>query len=369
MAHLLNDREISDYENNCVTEVTIDVKVVLQIIKHGSDGDDPCEHYDGFITGLRENNSTHVTNVFRKPSDIETDDDYTATVQNYQNLYLQAFKDYDLEQEIVGFYKKASDMNIFSKVDDLKDWIEFQISADKNCMKGCVFIVYDEHRMSCGDFGMRAYRVSTQAIELYEKSLEAGARPFSLSTVKKNELNFEDILDELPINIKSSNLMNCLLLQMENERLESIENNATGNLNSQICRNKFGDELYAPAYTLACTSNIEAQTEKMKESVEEVSKETKRFLDNQRNLYAATNKKNQIMSAKRLKNEQLEKEGKEPEDINETDIDKQVRMPEEYNRLPGLVLSYQSNIYSDSVKNISAGNIGKLFVADKLQDE
>ena len=71
---------------------------------------------------IQIHNSTHITNVFRNPSDIETDDDYTSTVQNYQNLYLQAFKDYDLEQEIVGFYKKTSDMNLFSKVDDLKDW-------------------------------------------------------------------------------------------------------------------------------------------------------------------------------------------------------------------------------------------------------
>merc|ERR1712048_1116772 len=106
MAHMLTDRDYAEYEENCVSEVTIDVKVVLQIIKHGSDGDEPGEHYDGFITGLRENNSTHITNVFRKPSDIETDDDYAATVQNYQSLYLQAFKDYDWSKKWSAFTKK-----------------------------------------------------------------------------------------------------------------------------------------------------------------------------------------------------------------------------------------------------------------------
>jgi len=204
---------------------------------------------------------------------------------------------------------------------------------------------------------------------MYDEATSDGTKPFSISNVKKHRLSYDEILEEIPITIKSSNLMNCLLHQIENDRQNQLERNVTGTLNSQICKNRFGDQLVTPAYSLACTSNIEEHTELMRDSIDEVSKETKKFLDNQRNLYQATTKKNNLLSRLRMENEQLEKEGKEKKPINEDEIDKQVRMPEEYNRLHGLVLSYQSNIFCDSVKNISAGNIGKLFVAEGLQDE
>jgi len=358
-------------EERPVKAVCIDVKVVLQIIKHGQDDPRTCDNgLDGFLTGLPENGITNVTQSFRNLNSQDIpEEDYNNQVNKYQTNFLTKLRKGNQDHIMVGFYKKTSNFNIISKAEDLNDMYEFQKRNDATSGNGTVMLAYDEHRMSNGDFGMRAFRISKKGMDMYEEATENNTKPFSISNVKKNKLSFDEILEEIPISIKSSNLMNCLLHQIENDRKNQLERNVTGTLNSQICRNRFGDQLVTPAYSLACTTNIEDQTEAMKESIEEVSKETKKFLDNQRNLYQATSKKNNIINKLRYENEQLIAEGKEPKVINEDDIDKQVRMPEEYNRLQGLVLSYQSDIYCDSVKNISAGNIGKLFVADGMQDQ
>lgn len=359
-----------NYEDRAVKEVHIDVKVVLQIIKHGQDDSRNCDGLDGFLTGLPEDGITHVTHSFRNLNSQDIgEEDYHNQVSRYQTNMLTKLRKENQDHIIVGLYKRTSNFGFFSKAEDLNELKNFQKSNDSKSCNGTIMLVYDEHRMSNGDFGMRAYRISKKGMKMYEEATANGTKAFSVSNVKKNKLSYDEILEEIPISIKSSNLMNCLLHQIENDRQDQLERNVNGTLNSQICRTRFGDQLVTPAYTLACTTNIENHTELMRESIEEVSKETKKFLDNQRNLYSATNKKNSIINRMNMENEQLIREGKEPKPIKEEDIDKQVRMPEEYNRLHGLVLSYQSNIFCDSVKNISAGNIGKLFLADGLQDQ
>ena len=352
-----------------VTQVLIDVKVVLQIIKHAEDDSRNCDGLDGFLTGLPEDGTTHITHSFRNLNSQDIgEDDYHNCVSKYQDGMLKSLRKENQDHMIVGLYKKISNFNFLTKADDLNEVRDFQKRNDKSCNNGTVMIIYDEHRMSNGDFGMRAFRVSKKGMQMYEETT-SDSKAFSVSNVKKATLNYDEILEELPIVIQSSNLMNCMLHQVENDRIAQLEMNVNGTLNSQVCQNKFGDKLVAPAYSLACTSNIEHQAELMRESIEEVSKETKKFVESQRQLYIATSQKNRKISELRVKNETLISEGKEPLPINEEEIDKQVRMPEEYNRLHGMVLSYQSNIFCDSVKNISAGNIGKLFVADGLQDE
>jgi len=353
-----------------VSEVVIDAKVILQIIKHGQDDSRSCDGLDGYICGLLENGVTHVTTSFRNLNSQDIgDDDYHHVVARYQEGMLRSLRKENQDHIIVGLYKKCTNFNIFSKAEDLNQLKAFQKANDTKCQNGTVIIVYDEHRMSNGDFGIRAYRISKKGMKMYDEVKDNDSKAFAVSSVKKANLDYNEILEELPISIKSSNLMNCMLHQVENDRLAALERNVTGTLNSQVCRNKYNDELVPPAYSLACTSNIEEQAELMKESIEEVSKETKRFLDNQRSLYVATGNKNRKMNEIRMKNEALLAAGKPIEEITEEEINKMVRMPEEYNRLHGMVLSYQSNVFCDSVKNISAGNIGKLFVAQGLQDE
>lgn len=86
-------------------------------------------------------------------------------------------------------------------------------------------------------------------------------------------------------------------------------------------------------------------------------------------MYNATQKKYSLIHQKEKENEEKSKNGEKVTPVDHDEIDKMVKMPEGYNRLSGLVHSYQSNLFCESVKNIAAGNVGKLFVAESIQDQ
>merc|ERR1712000_93356 len=172
-------------------------------------------------------------------------------------------------------------------------------------------------------------RVSEKGMKMYEESLAASSssRPFSVTNVKAHNLDYKEILDEIPTSIKSSYLMNCLLHQIENDRLNQLEKHTVGTLNSELYHSKFGDALIAPAYTLASTTNLQEQTELMKKSIEEIYNDTGRFISNQKQLMNATSRKYGIIHSKERESEEIIKNGGKANDINEEEIDKIVKMP------------------------------------------
>ena len=58
--------------------------------------------------------------------------------------------------------------------------------------------------------------------------------------------------------------------------------------------------------------------------------------------------------------------GEKSKTIDVAEIEKKVKMPEEHNRLGGMVHAYQASVFAESVKNLSAGNMGKLFLSEKI---
>merc|ERR1711931_114707 len=374
------DIDTKDFTIEKVDEVVLNPKVVLQIIKHAQDDNRSSEDgLYGYLTGqtFEEKGTTEITNCFRTlyNQDVEN---YHHTNQEYQKNMLKCLREENQDYIIVGHYKIIANFNFLTKAEDFEALMKFQRDNDTNSCHGTVILVYDPLRMSNGDFGIRAFRVSEKGMTAYTEYLNSDASstkgnwPFSVTAVNSHKIDFTDILEEVPITIKSSYLMNCLLLQIENARVEDLKKNTNGTLKSQIVRNKLGDKLMAPSYTMACGSNLLNQTELMKRSVEEISADTTKFLKSQKELLNATRNKASLLSTMDSENEKKKSNGEKTSDIDKAtleEINKRVKMPDEYNRLPGLVYSYQASLFCDSVKNISAGNVGKLFVAESMQDQ
>lgn len=76
-----------------------------------------------------------------------------------------------------------------------------------------------------------------------------------------------------------------------------------------------------------------------------------------------------MISQKERENAESQAKGGKTVPIDVAEIEKQVKMPEEHNRLNGMVHAYQANVFSESVKNLSAGTIGKLFLSEKVVDQ
>jgi len=235
-------------------------------------------------------------------------------------------------------------------------------------------LVYDGIRMANGDFGLRAYRISEAAMTMYAKYTAKTKKapkstPFAVGNLQAAGLSMEDMLVEIPISVKSSYLMNCLLHQMENCRLDDIEKETRGSLIGHSATTKNNIQYMAPAYTIANSTHLQEQTSLLKDCVEAVNTDTQTYFHAQRQLHNATIKKHQMISQKERENAESQAKGGKTVPIDVAEIEKQVKMPEEHNRLNGMVHAYQANVFSESVKNLSAGTIGKLFLSEKVVDQ
>jgi len=359
----------SEYHH--VDEVIIDAKVVLQIIKHAQDDSRSSPNcLDGYLTGFSDGGITELTHSFRSLSADDyshNDDEFFKISSQYQDNMLRRLREQNQDHILVGFYRKVPNFNFMTKPDDLLNFLDFQLVNDKANTNGTVMIVYDHVRMSSGDFGLRAYRVSEKAIKMYEKTKKKTSKnqknPFAVSFIQEAKLTFDEMLVEVPISIKSSYLMNCMLHQLETCRLADMKKTVKGSL---FGLGKRDSKLTNPAYSIACNKNLQNQTESLKTCVEEANNDTHKFLMLQRNLHNATIKKHQIIAAKERENADLATKGEKVKSIDVPEIEKMVKMPEEHNRLGGMVHAYQASVFSESVKNLSAGNMGKLFLSEKI---
>lgn len=365
------------YEYHHVNEVIIDAKVVLQVIKHNNDDNRTSPNgLDGYITGFSHDGVTEITHSFRSlnQDEHEDEDEYFRASATYQDHMLRRLRDQNQDHILVGFYRKVANFKFMTKSDDLVNLMDFQLTNDK-INGSTVMIVYDGVRMANGDFGLRAYRISEPAMTMYakfqadRKKASKTTTPFAVSNLQASGLSMGDMLVEIPISVKSSYLMNCLLHQMENCRLNDIEKETRGSLIGHSATTKNNIQYVAPAYSIANATHLQQQTSLLKDCVEAVNTDTHTFFNSQRNLHNATIKKHQMISQKERENAEAREKGLKPQTIDVAEIEKSVKMPEEHNRLNGMVHAYQANVFAESVKNLSAGTIGKLFLTEKVTDQ
>ena len=369
---------MTDYEYHHVNEVILDAKVVLQIIKHNNDDSRTSPNgLDGYITGFSHDGLTEVTHSFRSlnQDDHDDEDDYYRASAMYQDNMLRRLRDQNQDHILVGFYRKVANFRFMTKSDDLVNLMDFQLANDKT-NGSTVMLVYDGVRMANGDFGLRAYRISEAAMTMYAKFQQdrkkknaKATTPFAVSNLQSSGLSMEDMLIEIPISVKSSYLMNLALQQMENCRLNDIEKETRGSLIGHSATTKNNIQYIPPAYTIANSTHLQQQTNLLKDCVEAVNTDTHTFFNSQRNLHNATIKKHQLISQKERENAEAREKGQKVQQIDIAEIEKTVKMPEEHNRLNGMVHAYQANVFAESVKNLSAGTIGKLFLSEKIVDQ
>jgi len=363
------------FEYHEVSEVIVDAKVVLQIIKHGADDKRSSpNNLDGYLTGFSKDSVTEVTHSFRSIHSTDTnEEDYQRMSGQYQTSMLRRLRDQNQDHLLVGYYRKVPNLAFMTRPDELLSFIAFQMGNDQVSSTGTVMLVYDEKRMSQGDFGLRAYRISRKAMQLYwdwsKDKNKKGKAPFVVSNVQEHDLTVGEMLIELPVSVKSSWLMNCLLHQIENYRLNDIERETSGSLFGRASTAKHESRLHVPAYTVASTRVLQEQAENMKNCVEEVHQQSNRFIQLQRNLHNATLKKHEKIQQKERENAEKEQNGEKTQAIDVAEIDKQVKMPEEHNRIAGMVSTFQANLFCETVKNVSSGTMGKLFLAESVTDK
>jgi translation initiation factor 3 subunit H len=198
--------------------VQIDSLVVMKIVKHvdlefyAGISEVAGETCQGILTGLIsvDDKRLEITNCFPTPrSEVLLEGDETnASAYAQDNKQdetidmLKRFRNMNIDYELVGFYQAHLFGACFNH-DVFLSMVDYQLNNPD-----AVVLIYDPVRTRQGLLTLKAYRLSRKALELGINN------DWSPEVTKQAGLNFSNLLEELPIIIKNSHLMNVMISEL-----------------------------------------------------------------------------------------------------------------------------------------------------------
>uniref|UniRef100_A0A7S0ZE47 MPN domain-containing protein n=1 Tax=Timspurckia oligopyrenoides TaxID=708627 RepID=A0A7S0ZE47_9RHOD len=200
--------------------VELEGLVVMKIIKHAQ------ENYPSNVAGQllgMDVESTHleITNSYPFPplssSSSEQNDafgneefalDHYVQIDHlqYQLDMMHCVREVNIDHQVVGWYQSTG-----SKVSSFltPQWLETQASYQSN-LNAVVCLIYDPVRTVEGSLNLRAFRIGSKFMNLYENS---SFDSFSFAKFDVNSI--EEIIEEVPIRIRNVSLINAMVSTLE----------------------------------------------------------------------------------------------------------------------------------------------------------
>ncbi|KAI1715937.1 JAB1/Mov34/MPN/PAD-1 ubiquitin protease domain-containing protein [Ditylenchus destructor] len=333
-----------------VDKVQIDSLVVMKIVKHvdiefySGMSEVAGETCQGILTGLisPDDRRLEVTNCFPTPRPetlLEGDENNPAAVsaaddKNTEILdMLKRFRNMNIDYELVGFYQAHLYGACYTQ-----DMIESLVDYQANTHDGVV-IVYDPIKTRQGQLCIRAFRLSKKALEMSVNS------DWSPEAMKQYGLSFSTVLEELPVVMKNSHLMNVMLAELS------------------LLRRK----REAPHLELGTRRALEKSMRSLMQQVDETNKSlnayTKFVVEKSRfdTQYAGIIAKRQTENEVRIKN------GEPPLPLD--DLKKIYKYPQLQTKTGMLEIflnARSTEAYADYATQITGQNIAKLFVSETI---
>jgi len=196
-----------------ITEVHLDGVAVLKIIKHCKDA--LPDMVAGSLLGLDTNGILEVTNTFpfpQKKSDaeasasrgiVEEGEAADLTDEEYRTEMMRMLREVNVDNNCVGWYKTMY-LGSFCTT----DLVETQFTYQKQLSPNAIVLLYDPKQTANGNLTIKAFRLSEKFLAAHT----AGTNEF----IKPSE-----ILEELPIKIRNSGLINALVYDLRDALPES----------------------------------------------------------------------------------------------------------------------------------------------------
>uniref|UniRef100_A0A8B9LRJ1 Eukaryotic translation initiation factor 3, subunit H, b n=1 Tax=Astyanax mexicanus TaxID=7994 RepID=A0A8B9LRJ1_ASTMX len=165
------------------------LQVVLKIIKHYQEEGQGSEVVQGVLLGLVVDDRLEITNCFPFPQHTEDDADFDEGKQIQPDLLL-------------GWKETA----VYSG---------FQLLYSEQ-VQTCLFIVFfsvstDPIKTAQGSLSLKAYRLTPKLMEICKE------KDFSSEGLKKANVGFESMFEEVPIVIRNSHLISVFLWELEDK--------------------------------------------------------------------------------------------------------------------------------------------------------
>lgn len=320
--------------DNSKLEVQIDGLVVMKLIKHCHEVDVKGSVAQGALLGLvQESGRLEITNSFPFSSAEENVDD-----EEYQLSMMKMLRQVNVDHLHVGWYQSAKFGNFLS-TQLLESQFAYQTAIEES-----VCLIFDTAKTSKGFLSLRAYRLTPQALELYKMNDDAKTPDFTPETIKKLRVSFDNILEEVPVVIKNSHLVNELLLE----------------LSEQI-----PPEAGSQFLDLGSADVLEEQLQQLMQTVDDLNLEAIKFNNYQTDMVKQSQDKMKYLQKRQQENSQRSARGEEP--LADEDLSKLFKPIPPPARLNPLILSGQTLSTSEQVSQFCSQSLAKWFSTEPLQ--
>uniref|UniRef100_A0AAF5RWV8 Eukaryotic translation initiation factor 3 subunit H n=1 Tax=Wuchereria bancrofti TaxID=6293 RepID=A0AAF5RWV8_WUCBA len=334
--------------------VQIDSLVVMKIVKHVDSemyaglNEVAGEACQGLLTGLVsiDDRRLEITNCFptaRAEPMLDGDEIaqnnafYEEQKQAEMLDMLRKFRDMNIDYELVGFYQAHPFGACFAQ-ETIDSLIDYQASVPDG-----VVLIYDPVKTRQGQLNIRAYRLSTKALEM---SLDGDWSPESTRTTG---LTYENMLEELPVVIKNSHLVNVMLAELALEGGCAIQ------------RSSSHLELGTRRSLEKCLRSLMSDVDDLNRTVMAY---TKYVADKQRYDLTIYN----AMQKRQAENEQREARGEPPLSFDDIKKMKPPQLTTKCGMLESFLCSSDARAHSDYAAEVTSENIAKLFLAEAVVD-
>merc|ERR1711871_1165692 len=319
-----------------LTLVEIDGLAVLKIVKHCTEN--LPQLVTGQLLGLDYDSTLEVTNCFPFPSRTETEEEEADDgAVEYQFDMMRSLRDVNVDNNTVGWYHYTY---LGSHITE--ELISTQYNYQENIPK-CVCLIFDPMKTAQGNLALKAVRLSDAFLKLYKGG------EFSLDSILKAGVCAEDIFEELPIQVRNSNLIRAFLLQMDDSEQKKPLADAEGDVTS----NPF----------------LEKNLEYLIDSIDDLAQESSRFQYYQRALGRHSAQQSGILAKRKQENEQRRRQGLPPLSDDDLANNPAFKPPPEPSRLDALLFNNQISNFCQQINQFCGSSFNKHFLINALRQE
>ncbi|KAM9436494.1 LOW QUALITY PROTEIN: eukaryotic translation initiation factor 3 subunit H-A [Clarias gariepinus] len=285
-------------------------RVVLKLINHYQAEGQGSEVVQGVLLGLV------VDGRLEKLFSQHTEDDPEIDGVQYQMEMMRSLRHITIDHLHVGWYRSTY---YGSFVSALLDSFSYQHAIEES-----VVLIYDPIKTAQGSLSLNAYRLTPKLMEIYIE------KDFSPEGLRKANIIYEEVL----IVIKNSHLMNVLMWELEDKSIVAEKHKLL---------------------SLSSSNHLEKSLQLLMDRVDGMSQEIVKYNTYCRNLSKQQQQKHHYLQSRQQENA-----------LPEVDISKMFKPPPPPPRMDTLLIAQISN-YRQNVKKFTSQNLGKLFMAEALQ--
>lgn len=317
-----------DIKTSIIENVQIEGLVALKIVKHCHE-EGAGEVAKGVLLGLLVDKTLEITNCFPSP---KAEDEEINDV-SYQIDMMRKLRDVNVDHFQVGWYQSTYLGSFLNR-----EFVDPQYLYQK-AIEESVVIVYDPLQTIQGILSFKAYRLTPKLLKLQE----GGEKNYTPEALSKAGIDYDQLVEEFPVHVKTSNLMNTLISE-----IEAV---------SPPAKQDF--------LSLANGSYFEKNVHNLIEGTDELCQDAQKLHNYQRNV---ARQQQQIDAYKQRRGQEndLRKQRGEPP-LPEEDINKVFRPLQPPLRLDNMLTAAQIATYCDLLGEFATQSFGKLFIAESVQ--